>query len=166
VGVFKKLFLVREIISRAGVVHFRRYRFLETPWLRVYLHQILESDKDGDLHDHPWSFFSLILKGHYEEKLATSSGVRIQNGVLSPIYSGDTTLNQCTPGSFNHRRANQPHCLNQVFAPTWTLVLAYGKRREWGYQTPYGWIDNKTYRKIKNTGRDFDADRKKQHESH
>jgi hypothetical protein len=159
VGVFRKLFLVREIISRAGVVHFRRYRFLETPLLRIYAHQILESDKDDYLHDHPWSFFSLILKGHYEEKLAVPAGVRISDGKLSPIYSGDVTLNQCTPGSFYHRKAEQAHCLNRVFAPTWTLVIAYGKRREWGYQTEYGWIDHKTYRKIKNTGRDLDKEK-------
>lgn len=145
-SLFKKLFLIREIISREGVVHFRRYRFLETPWLRLYLHQILESDKDFDLHDHPWSFYSLILRGHYEEKLSVP-GWQDMGG------ASDYVLNQCTPGTLNHREATQPHCINQVFAPTWTLVFAYGKRREWGFHTEYGWVDHKTYRKIKNAGR-------------
>ena len=134
-GLLRKLFLTREIISRTGVVHFRRYRLLKTPIMRLYLHQILESDKDGDLHCHPWSFVSLILKGHYVERRP------------------DDVLTQCKPGTIFHRKATDVHCIDEVVKPTWTFVSAYGKRREWGYQTEYGWVDNETYRRVKNASR-------------
>lgn len=132
-GLLRKLFLVREIKSRAGAVHFRRYRLLETPVLRVYVHQILEADKDGALHDHPWSFFSAILAGHYVER-------RPHN-----------VLTQCRTGTIFHRKATEVHCIDEVVKPTWTFVVAYGRRREWGYQTEIGWVDHQTFRNLKHS---------------
>lgn len=38
-----------------------------TPWLTVQLHYIKNPDPTGMYHDHPWSFLSFILKGHYSE---------------------------------------------------------------------------------------------------
>jgi len=134
-GLFRKLFLIREIISRKGVVHFQRYRLLETKWLRLYIHHILESDKDGDLHDHPWNLISVILKGHYVERRP------------------DDLLTDCKPGVVFHRRADQPHCIDEVVKPTWTFVIAYGKRRLWGYHTAMGWVDHETYQSVKNRAR-------------
>lgn len=34
---------------------------------RIYLHKFLRSDHDRALHDHPWNFVSIILKGGYWE---------------------------------------------------------------------------------------------------
>src|SRR4051812_6696721 len=58
-----------------------RYYLISTRWLdkvtwlkpfqflsfRVVLHHMYESDDDG-LHDHPWSWASLILSGGYYEQ--------------------------------------------------------------------------------------------------
>ena len=66
--VIRTFFLAKEIISKDGVVHFRRYRLLSTPWFNIYIHNILRSDEDAHFHDHPWGFFSFILnctKGGY-----------------------------------------------------------------------------------------------------
>src|SRR5487761_2675657 len=60
--------LVKEIVSKEGVVHFRRYRLLTTPWFNVYVHNILASDEDNDPHDHPWGFAALMLWGSYLEE--------------------------------------------------------------------------------------------------
>ena len=35
--------------------------------LNVYVHKFLRSDDDRALHDHPWWFVSLILRGRYDE---------------------------------------------------------------------------------------------------
>lgn len=61
------LLLVKEIKSKQGEVHFRRYRLLQTPWFAIYIHHILISDQDKDMHDHPWNFTSVILEGAYRE---------------------------------------------------------------------------------------------------
>lgn len=40
-----------------------------TPYLTVQIHRINFPDPAGYYHDHPWSFFSFILKGGYDEYL-------------------------------------------------------------------------------------------------
>lgn len=40
-----------------------RIKLIETPWWWVGIHIFRESDWGRDLHDHPWSFVSLILWG-------------------------------------------------------------------------------------------------------
>jgi hypothetical protein len=64
--IIKKLFLAKEIISKEGVLHFRRWRIIECLLFNIYIHKIYV--KDNDLHDHPWNYFSLILSGSYIEK--------------------------------------------------------------------------------------------------
>ena len=59
--------LVKEIRSKKGELHFKRWRILSTPWFNIFLHFINRADEDKDLHDHPWSFWSIILKGGYIE---------------------------------------------------------------------------------------------------
>lgn len=43
---------VKEIVSRDGVRHFRRWAILQTRWFNIYLHCIEQSDQDKDLHSH------------------------------------------------------------------------------------------------------------------
>lgn len=38
-----------------------RYFLLQTRWLGVYLHHLHASDDDRAMHDHPWTFVSLLL---------------------------------------------------------------------------------------------------------
>lgn len=129
-----KLFpLVKEIVSKTGVVHFRRWAILEKPRLRIYLHQILEKDQDAHEHDHPWNFCSIILKGGYTE---SSMG----------------KMTRTTPGKILFKSHCIPHKIAELHSPTWTLVIAWGERKEWGYSTNSGWIDNISYRKMKNEG--------------
>ena len=129
-----KLFpLVKEIKSKTGVLHFRRWRILELPKFRVYLHNITESDLDEDEHTHPWNFASFILKGGYWE---ASLGRK-------KLYK---------PGSVVKRSFIEPHKITLI-KPTWTLVIAWGRRQEWGYMTKQGWVDHITYRKLKNENR-------------
>lgn len=126
---FRKIFLRREIISRAGALHFQRYGF-DCPWFGVYLHRILVHDKDKDPHDHPWPFLSLILFGGYVEK--TPAGTFI-----------------CTPLTFVTHKADEPHQVVELFGPTWTLVFRGRRRDTWGYHTDKGWVDHETYRREK-----------------
>lgn len=125
--------MVKEIISKAGKLHFRRWRILELPKLRVYLHYIAEKDHDAHEHDHPWHFCSLILKGGY-------------------IESSMGKMTTVRPGSILKRHHYIPHKIHDLIAPTWTLVIAWGPYKKWGYSAEGGWIDHETYRKLKNEG--------------
>lgn len=140
-SLFRKLFLVKEICSKQGVVHFRRYRLLQTPWFAFYIHQICQSDSDKDMHDHPWNFLSLILKGAYRE--------------ASKLYPDFNSIVQrdCNPGNIISHSRMDAHQITLLTKVVWTLVFTFGRRSIWGYQTPQGWIRHDEYRKLKNEGK-------------
>lgn len=50
-----------------GQVYLRRLRLVQTPWFSVMLHWINEPDVGRYAHDHPWTFYSFILRGNYRE---------------------------------------------------------------------------------------------------
>lgn len=101
----------------------------------IYLHKFLRSDDDRALHDHPWTFLSLLLKGEYVE------------------HRADGTQKHRKAGSVAFRRPNVLHrveLLQEVVdfghftmhreAPAWTLIITGPKRREWGFLCPKGWV--------------------------
>jgi hypothetical protein len=110
-----------------------RYYLLETRWLGVYLHQLHASDDDRALHDHPWSFVSILFHhGYWEHGDAGGDPAR---GVWHPR------------GSVLWRPAEWRHRLRLAERPTWTLVLRFRRRRAWGFITPQGWQDWQAYGK-------------------
>lgn len=134
--IFRKLFLIKEIKSREGVVHFRRWRIIETPWFAIYVHGIYKADEDQHMHDHPWDYTSIILRGFFHERVPTTPG-RYESVLLSPW--------KCV-----RRKAEQFHKIEQLHTPSvYTLFFTGKRRREWGYNTERGWVDHKTYRKQK-----------------
>src|SRR6185437_13431087 len=55
-------------ISHAGTLYLRRW--LLTPSIfgwRLMLHRIARPDADLTLHDHPWDFATICLRGGYDE---------------------------------------------------------------------------------------------------
>ena len=113
----------------------------------ITLHKILKSDVD-DLHDHPWSYATLILKGGYYEWLPVKS--REGNVVGSRrVWRG--------PGHVRKSKANDLHRLelqqdkdgNEI--PCWSLFIMGKQRQNWGFVKPiqgtYTWIHNKKYLK-------------------
>ena len=133
-----KFFLIKEIKSKQGVVHFKRWRLLSTPWLSIYIHYIPKSDEDLDPHDHPWDFLSIGLKGILREMN--------KDGALSP---------ERRIGSVVGMKTTEFH-RNIVVEPFWSLVFVGRRKKDpWGYWTKDGWIDFETYRKIKNNRKDI-----------
>lgn len=86
----------------------------------VRLHHIRLSDSIKDLHDHPWGFVSIILRGTYLER---RSGGRVR---------------RFHPGMINHHRAGDAHAL-YLDKPVWTLIFCGRRVRDWGF-----WTDNET----------------------
>lgn len=138
----KSLLLVKEIISKNGVVYFRRYRLLQTPWFGIYVHQILKSDQERHPHDHPFSYSSLILSGAYHEDVWYSPDFKKR--LSQSYYQGDVV---------EHSKLDF-HKISLLTKEVWTLVFASGRTRTWGYLLKDGsWIDHKEYRKLKNDGK-------------
>jgi len=139
----RKLFLTKEIVSKDGVVHFRRYRLIETPWFSIYIHHILESDQDKHLHNHPWHFSSYILYGGYEEtRYLNTNGRFVDYLSFTRIVKWKTSF-----------KINEFHKIKLLKNCCWSLVFT-GKRinPEWGYLTEKGFIESNEYRIRKNKG--------------
>lgn len=101
-----------------------RWRLIQTPWFGIYLHKLDGPDPRPTLHDHPWGFLSLILRGGYAEwRLDPNTGdeVRREHRWL------------------NRLRAFDAHSIVHLFrVPTWTLMFVGARRRRWGYVEPVG----------------------------
>ena len=70
----------------------------------IFLHKILKSDL-GDLHDHYWSYITIVLKGGYWE---TTEKGRFWRG----------------PGYIGRRKASETHSLTIPRGKTaWTLIF-------------------------------------------
>lgn len=116
--------LGRSDVYFGGSVYMRRWKFLPEwmPGFRV--HNIVRSDVDRELHDHPFTFVSIILCGGYFEH--TADGKRTWYGVGSVVV----------------RSAETFHRLELPEGSTaWTLVFRGRYRRVWGFLTPHGWQD-------------------------
>jgi len=115
-----------------------RLHVVKTPWFSICLHWILKPDPEPDMHDHPVTFLSLILKGGYTEARIRGDG---------PLGDGDGRLE--THRFFNFIRASPDdiHKIVSVKSNTLTLCLMGPKTREWGFHTPTGWVYWKDYYK-------------------
>jgi hypothetical protein len=92
----------------------------------IYLHHILLSDEPV-LHDHPWNWTTLVLKGGYFE---TTPQGRFWRG----------------PGSLRFAKATEMHYLEiNEGQPCWTLFMRGQPQRVWGFATAKGWLDYKAY---------------------
>jgi hypothetical protein len=117
----------------------RYYIFLkERKWFpfNVFIHKFLKSDPD-DVHDHPWPYATLILKGGYYEWIPQFDG-RGHKIAEVCVWRG--------PGSFRTCSANSYHRIE--LDPTvecWTMFMPGPQKREWGFLVNNRWIHNEQY---------------------
>lgn len=111
------------IIGERANPYMRRWFIVpRNPFSNVYLHEILRSDDDRALHDHPWPSRSLVIRGGYFEHLP--GGVRVWRPA----------------GWVGTRTAEQPHRLEIPEGErAVTLFFTGPKEREWGFHCPRGW---------------------------
>lgn len=122
-----------------------RWRLIQTPWFGIYLHRFDGPDPRLTLHDHPWSFRSLVLRGGYIEATKYAEDHRgllvVPPGCDIPRDSLDEHGAWMTypQGTWNEKRATDKHTIVRLLrVPTWTLMLVGPRVREWGYVDPDG----------------------------
>jgi len=121
----------RRDITDGKTVYMRRISLVTTPWFSIKLHRIYRPDGQRELHDHPWSFFSIVLRGWYEED------------VPHRCNYGDCFFELCPTRRkvrwWNWKRAEDRHSIRFVSrTPVWTLVFCAPARRVWGFWTDSG----------------------------
>lgn len=110
-----------------------RYFLIQTRWFALYLHHLHASDEDRALHDHPWSFVTFLLSSGYWEWTPSETF-----GCESPHWRRRFSV-LYRPAEWQHRLS-----LKQ---PTWSLILRFKRRRDWGFITSNGWLDWRAYGK-------------------
>jgi hypothetical protein len=102
----------------------------------VFLHKFHKGDPD-DIHDHPWSYFTLILKGGYYEWIPE----------FNPDGSKSCEIRKWRgPGHFRMSSPTSYHRieLKEEITP-WTLFMPGPHKREWGFLVNDEWIQNEYY---------------------
>jgi len=121
------MFLIQKIMKRWRIIpagtskdnvpYIGRYSFIfnrKIAPFNIFLHKIFLSDSD-DMHDHPWSFVSIILKGGYWEYSEYGKKWR---GV----------------GSIAYRPAERFHRIElDNNKPVWTLCFVGPFKRNWNF---------------------------------
>lgn len=113
-----------EVPEYDGVgTYLTRYRLIRTPWFGIYLHRFTGPDPRPTLHDHPWTFRSLVLRGGYVERRLHPITLEVNEHHVVKRY--------------NKVRAQDAHSILKLLRiPTWTFMLTGKDVRQWGYMEP------------------------------
>jgi hypothetical protein len=117
----------------------RYYLFLKdrkTFPFNVFLHKFHKGDPD-DVHDHPWPYATLILKGGYWEWIPQFDKDGKKFGEIAH-WRGPGHFRVCSSNSY-HRIELDPE------VTAWTLFMPGPQKREWGFLVNNKWIHNEQY---------------------
>jgi hypothetical protein len=117
----------------------RYYIFLkDRKWFpfNMFVHHFLKSDPD-DVHDHPWPYMTIILRGGYWEWTPMFDGAGRKIGEKQQWKgAGQVRFGHSTD---YHRIELDPD------VDCWTLFCPGPKLREWGFLVKNKWIQNEEY---------------------
>ena len=120
-------------------LYLRRLRIIQTPWFGVYIHE-MQAEDDAHLHDHPWNFYSFILKGGYKEYFSERMDLTFTQSWIArewPRWSG------------HYVRAVEGHRIVHLSEiPTYTLVFVGKRQRNWGFWVDGEWIHWENYHTV------------------
>lgn len=88
--------------------------------VNVYLHKWMHSDDDRAMHDHPWWFLSLILKGNYTE-VTPEGAFKRRAGTIA-----------YRPATWRHQVELEKD-EEEKFATAWSVIVTGPVKRNWGF---------------------------------
>ena len=130
----------KDITDGKDILYLRRWILASLFGWKIYLHKIVRADHDRCLHDHPFGFFGIILKGGYIEDLPVGKAGDTSD-IIRRTNKPFTFINRLGPG-FTHRI----HKL--LNGNSWTLLIRTPTNRRWGFFTPEGWMHWKDFLKV------------------
>lgn len=108
--------------DRPEINYLVRLRIIATPLFSIYLHRLRTPDSRPTLHDHPWCFFGVILRGGYDE-------IRLNKHTMQTYRRRIRFINLM--------RRDDAHYIEKLYrTPTWSLLFVGTRRRTWGYWRP------------------------------
>ena len=117
----------RQVVGPADDPYLVRYVLVEGRWGKLCLHRFCRSDRERALHDHPWTFTTLLLwRGYWEAHDQTP------DGHLVAVWRRPFSLLR-RPATWRHRVELPDR------RPVWTIVWMGPRVRRWGFWTATGW---------------------------
>lgn len=108
-----------------------RIVLFRTPWGGIQLHKIHMADGDRHLHNHPRPFWSLILKGGYDEDVSSLHADFPRTWRRWSLHPFDL---------------DEFHAIRRLHrTPTWSLVFVGQEQQVWGFLTDDGFIPADEY---------------------
>ncbi len=107
------------------------YRWTLNLWLfSIRVHQWIRGDDKRFMHDHPWHFITLVVRGSYTDVSQRIVGeYKFPNGPT--LYPTEFIRDKLTAGSIRFRRASHSHYVETSGA--WTVLLCSMPVRQWGF---------------------------------
>ncbi|OBK22527.1 hypothetical protein [Mycobacterium asiaticum] len=115
----------------------RWYVIPRNRFINVYLHKFMRDDADT-LHDHPWWFVSLILRGGYIEHTESPDRKMVLRCRTSIFDVRSPWWRRCIafrPATWRHQVV-LPHTPDGGRVPCWTLIITGRNTRTWGFWCP------------------------------
>ena len=141
---------VRIVQDRKGVEPYlmRYYLFIKErsnfPF-NIFIHKFLKSDEE-DFHDHPWSFFHIIISGGYWEHLPEDNN-NLDLG-FKKIWR--------EPGHYKYVDASYIHRVelardkNDKLIQPWTIFIPFKQKFDWGFWVKSNDEDKNLNKKLSN----------------
>lgn len=119
-GPRKQFELVRE---RDGETYLIRWWLFDTPLGGICVHRMTAGDARDTVHDHPFGFISVVLRGGgYTERRLNPKTRFIRRHHVDRV---------------NFMRRSDAHYIESLRAPVvWTLLFCGPNRRTWGFWQP------------------------------
>lgn len=119
-------------------------------WFAIRVHQWIKTEDSRNMHDHPWDFYTLVVKGGYTD-ISEWPTVAAQQAAGYPIKIVDVTeirRDKLSFGSIRWRPAIHKHYVEVNPGGCWTVLLTGPVVRKWGY-----WVKGKLVRPLRYFGK-------------
>ena len=132
------------------------HKFVNRCLPNAYLHKFLRDDDDRALHDHPWPWCSILLRGSYIEHTIDAGGIhrRMERTTPSIKFSLPSRAHRVELLRYRHIRYDEhgSHHIDRS-EHCWTLFVTGPRVREWGFHCPErGWVHWRVFTNPDDTG--------------
>lgn len=108
--------------------------------IRIRLHTFFSGDDNTAPHDHPWSFVTIPMSTYWETVEVDDFDPRME----SPSWK--RIIRRVRAWRPHYRPARYRHFVHEPDKPFRTIVIAWGKERDWGFwPTPNKFVNHRTW---------------------
>lgn len=123
--------------------------------VKVLLHHFMPNADDRDTHDHPRPFWTLVLRGGYDDMVLCNHCRGGRTGSMDGSYDFECPFcvdgliagDRMRAGMLRFRPATYAHRSRVLPSGCWTIVLMGPFRRPWGFWREGKWWSFRDYQR-------------------